>query len=271
MSTLRYLHTGALPAALNMAVDDVLLDAARHGAGPILRTYGWTPPAVSVGYGQKIDEAVDVDACRTRGIDIVRRATGGRAVLHANELTYSFHCADGEGPAQHSVQDASRLLGECLAGGLQRHGIDAVIERGASPAHGRRGACFASTARWELTCGGRKLVGSAQRRTRGALLQHGSILAGPEHLQLIELLPTPVQAEKDLMQVSTHLGECAGDVDLVALSRDLAVSFAEHLALRLVEVALSAAEREAAQELAREKYGNDEFTFRLRSALSSTT
>lgn len=262
---LRIVHSTPLPGARNMAVDDVLLDSVRAGAGPILRTYRWQPPAVSLGYAQVADEAVDVALCRERGIDVVRRPTGGRAVLHWNELTYSFHCADGEGPAAHSVHEASRLLGECLADGLRRFGVDARMERGASPAAGRRGACFASTSRWELTSGGRKLVGSAQRRTRGALLQHGSILAGPEHLQLTDLLPAPVPADRDLADASTHLGEqLDGPADLSLLATYLAAAFAEGLQLAAEERPLTPAEEAEAGERMRTTYGNDDFTFRVR-------
>jgi len=221
MPSLRFVHTGAMSAAMNMAIDDVLLDAARHGAGPILRTYGWQPPAVSLGYAQRAEVAVDVDRCRALGIDIVRRTTGGRAVLHWNELTYSFHCADGEGPAAHSVQEASRFLGEWLADGLRRFGVEARLERGQSPARGRRGACFASTARWELTCGGRKLVGSAQRRTRTAILQHGSIILGqrftqqptahPVGLDASELADRITQTLSKRANITTKIGEWTPD------------------------------------------------------------
>ncbi|HCL31897.1 MAG TPA: lipoate--protein ligase family protein [Candidatus Latescibacteria bacterium] len=266
MSSLRFVHTGAMSAALNMAVDDVLLDAARAGAGPILRTYHWQPPAVSLGYGQRVDEAIDVEACRALGLDLVRRTTGGRAVLHWNELTYSFHCAVGEGPAAHPLHESSRILGECLADGLRRFGVDAKIERGSSPAHGRSGACFASTARWELTCGGRKLVGSAQRRTRGALLQHGSILVGAEHLQLADLLPESSPAESPLMLASTHLAECvAGAVDTDALASCLAQAFADRLDLSTQERTLTDMEIGQAATLVEQVYGNDAYTFRLRA------
>lgn len=264
MPSLRFVHTGAMSAAMNMAIDDVLLDAARHGAGPILRTYGWQPPAVSLGYAQRAEVAVDVDRCRALGIDIVRRTTGGRAVLHWNELTYSFHCADGEGPAAHSVQEASRLLGEWLADGLRRFGVEARLERGQSPARGRRGACFASTARWELTCGGRKLVGSAQRRTRGGLLQHGSILAGPEHLLLTEMLPEPAPTQTSLAAASTHLGECIdGPVDTEALASSLALAFAAGLGLSVRQTTLTDTELDQAAQRAEETYANDAYTFRL--------
>ncbi len=262
---MRCVHTGALGAALNMAVDDILLDTVRAGAGPILRTYQWQPPAVSIGYAQRVDEAIDVDGCRARGIDLVRRTTGGRAVLHWNELTYTIHCADGEGPAAHPLQESSRLLGQCLADGLRRIGVDACVERGQPGPGSRRGACFASTSRWELTCGGRKLVGSAQRRTRGALLQHGSILAGPEHLMLAELLPEAT-SELPLEQASTHLGACLdGPVDLQLLRSRLGEAFAEGLDLELQADDLTPSEWERAEARAREVYGNDAYTFRVRS------
>ena len=262
---LRYVHTGAMNAAMNMAVDDILLDAARAGAGPILRTYTWHPPAVSIGYAQQADEAIDVAQCQTRGIDLVRRTTGGRAVLHWNELTYSFHCADGEGPAAHPLQKAARILGECLADGLRRFGVAATVERGTSPARGRCGACFASTARWELTCGGRKLVGSAQRRTRGALLQHGSILAGPEHLALAELLPSPEPEGTALAEASTHLAEWVfGPVRIDSLATCLAKAFGDGLDLPVRETTLTAAELDQAAQCAASIYGNDTYTFRVR-------
>lgn len=252
--SLRFLDTGALPGALNMAVDDILLDAARHGGGPILRTYGWSPPAVSLGFGQRAREAVDVGRCRDLGIDIVRRPTGGRAVLHWNEITYSFHCAEGEGPAAHPLPEACRILGECLAEGLRRGGVDVELAPGGRPG-ARHGACFASASRWELTCGGRKLVGSAQRRTRGALLQHGSLLAGPEHLRLAELIPAPRGGEASLEASSTHLAECAAQpLDRDRLVGCLAAGFGQVLGRPVREAPLTPAERRRAEVLARETY-----------------
>ncbi len=253
--SLRFLDTGELPGALNMAVDDVLLDEARAGGGPILRTYGWSPPAVSLGFGQRALEAVDVGRCRDLGIDVVRRPTGGRAVLHWNEITYSFHCSEGEGPAAHPLPEACRILGECLAEGLRRGGVEAELAPGGR-AGGRHGACFASASRWELTCGGRKLVGSAQRRTRGALLQHGSLLAGPEHLRLAELIPPPARADPSLEASSTHLAECAEKpLDREFLVDCLAAGFGEVLGLPVREEPLTPMERQRAEILARETYG----------------
>ena len=252
---LRFLDTGALPGALNMAVDDVLLDAARAGRGPILRTYGWSPPAVSLGFGQRPREAVDAARCRDLGIDVVRRPTGGRAVLHWNEITYSFHCAEGEGPAAHALPEACRILGECLAEGLRRGGVQVELAPGGRPG-GRHGACFASASRWELTHGGRKLVGSAQRRTRGALLQHGSLLAGPEHLRLAELIPAPLRGEPSLEASSTHLAECTDKpLDRELLAGCLAAGFGHVLGLPVHEEPLAPAERQRAEVLARDSYG----------------
>lgn len=260
-----------MSGALNMAVDDVLLDAARQGGGPILRTYGWHPPAVSIGYGQRADEAIDVERCQELGIDIVRRPTGGRAVLHWRELTYSFHCADGDGPAAHPLQEACRILGGCLVEGLRRAGVDATLARGTTPATGRRGACFASTSRWEVTVAGRKLVGSAQRRTRGALLQHGSILAGPEHLQLVGLLPVDARGSKPLAAASTHLAECAGAIEEECLARCLAAGFGEGLGLEVRPTALSAGERVQADILARDTYATAEHALRRVPAAGAPT
>ena len=266
---LRFLDTGELPGALNMAVDDVLLDAARAGGGPILRTYGWSPPAVSLGSGQRAHEAVDVHRCRELGIDVVRRPTGGRAVLHWKEITYSFHCAEGEGPAAHALPEACRILGECLAEGLRRGGVEVELAPGGRPG-GRHGACFASASRWELTCGGRKLVGSAQRRTRGALLQHGSLLAGPEHLRLAELIPPPGRGDPSLEASSTHLGECMDEpLDRGFLVSCLAAGFGGILGLPVREEPLSPVERQRAEVLARDTYGTSGHALRPEAPLLS--
>lgn len=169
-------------AAWNMAVDEALLRAAERGtSGPVLRLYRWEPAAVSLGYFQEWGRAVNEAACREAGIDIVRRPTGGRAVFHHREVTYSVVLPPGHPMAGQTVMEGYRRISEALQAGLARLGIAAVLARpAASPAgEGREalaGACFDSASRYELEWNGRKVVGSAQlRRASGAVLQHGSI------------------------------------------------------------------------------------------------
>ncbi len=156
----------------------------------VLRLYSWQPSAVSIGYQQKI-ETINLDGCRERGIDVVRRPTGGRAVLHANELTYAV--ITRAHPAEGLYAVHNRIVNALVASIGTLGGSDRSLE--VTPRTGESGqktslpiACFASAARHEVTWDGRKVIGSAQRRFGEVVLQHGSILLNKDHLQLPELL-----------------------------------------------------------------------------------
>ena len=165
----RVVDTGANCGAYNMGVDQVL--AADAAQGPVLRFYDWDPPAVSCGWNQQPERETDVEACRALGNDVVRRPTGGRAVLHWEELTYSVACIPEALVAGGGIEATHRTIGACLAEGLRLFGALVELERaGRCGRASRSGPCFGSTARWELKCQQRKLVGSAQRRYGRRLL-----------------------------------------------------------------------------------------------------
>lgn len=159
-----------------MAIDEAILDAHLTGiVPPTLRVYGWEPPAVSIGYGQKLSERV-AGRIRSKGFDIVRRPTGGRAVLHLNELTYSFVGSSGpESLFKGGVLSAYKQICEGLIAGLRELGVETALGASSSlykDAHD----CFLATTSADLHYNGKKLVGSAQLRRHHAILQHGSIL-----------------------------------------------------------------------------------------------
>jgi lipoate-protein ligase A len=177
----------------NMDFDEMLVvQLLRSERLPTLRVYRWSPWAISLGYNQNLSD-IDVRKCKEDGIDVVRRPTGGRAILHAEELTYSVvMCAEGSG-IQHTYNRISTALVE----GLARYGIDVELQKSQPDFAGKNNdsssiPCFSSTARYEIEWKGRKLVGSAQRRygddSGKVVLQHGSILCGPAHRQLAEYL-----------------------------------------------------------------------------------
>jgi lipoate-protein ligase A len=157
-----------------MAVDEALLASAAKGAPPTLRLYAWSGPWLSLGHAQRFDDAA-LAACRRAGVEVVRRVTGGRAVLHGADLTYAVTAPESALPA--GLDASYRVLSDALLAALRELGVDA--ERAAAgpvalaDAHGFD--CFAEAANDELCVGGRKLAGNAQRRAGGALLQHGSI------------------------------------------------------------------------------------------------
>ena len=164
-------------AATNMAIDEGILLAYRQGkASPTLRFYGWSPPAVSIGYFQELDKEIDRDACCKHGIQWVRRPTGGRAVLHHQELTYALIMGGKDGLQSSVLQDYLKIA-QGISDGLNAFGIRVELHSGRSQSDGRlAAACFASPSWYELKHNGKKLVGSAQLRLQGAILQHGSIL-----------------------------------------------------------------------------------------------
>ena len=179
--TWRFVNSGTLPGAHNMALDEAILRAHQAGAvPPTLRVYGWKPEAVSLGKFQRLESTVDPEACRRLGLDIVRRPTGGRALLHtAEEVTFSLVVSAAR-LGTRGVMDSYRRLAEGIIAGLRTLGLDArLLERASLAPPGPAGladpACFARTARCDLVVGTAKLVGSAQVQQRGFLLQQNSL------------------------------------------------------------------------------------------------
>jgi len=171
---------GALDGARNMAIDASFLDEVEKSDGPktIVRFYGWSTPTISLGRNQQINKAVDVEYCRSNGIDIVHRPTGGRAVLHDDELTYAVVSNDSDRFGD-SIYGNYKRVSEALCLAYNRLGVPAVLApetRKLSPLENDADPpCFLSASRYELMVRGRKIAGSAQRRLRRSFLQHGSL------------------------------------------------------------------------------------------------
>src|SRR5437899_5426708 len=171
---------GTLDGAANMAVDAALLGKVERfpGARTVVRFYGWRRPTISLGRNQKIEKAVDVEYCRANGIDVVHRPTGGRAVLHDDELTYAVISNDSSFFGD-TIYGNYKRVSEALCLGYTRLGVPAVLapdtRKTTAASNGGDPPCFLSPARYELMVGGRKIVVSAQRRVRRSFLQHGSM------------------------------------------------------------------------------------------------
>lgn len=209
----QFINTGFRRGKFNMEYDEFLAKRLinRHGK-PTLRVYGWNPPAISLGYNQNIED-IDLKKCHTEGIDIVRRPTGGRAILHWNELTYSVVMYSN----QMSISEVYQKISHALVHGLRLLGVKVELEKSQpnfQQIYKNKTAipCFSSSARYEIQYQGKKLVGSAQRRyTTGdgeeVILQHGSILIGPEHRWLTDFLneinPDTIQSIKKTLEEHT--------------------------------------------------------------------
>jgi lipoate-protein ligase A len=164
-------HRADIDAAGQMAADLTMIERVAAGEGPIVRLYTWEPPALSTGRFQPASD-IDLDACRARGVSVVRRPTGGRALLHGGDITYAV-ALPRPGGAAGTVDAIYCYLAGGLRAGLAQLGVDAVV---ASTEGATGGACFASMRGSDLRVGGRKLCGSAQVHTGGVVLQHGSVL-----------------------------------------------------------------------------------------------
>jgi len=249
--------------AWNMAVDEVLLDGVAAGATPpTLRFYEWTPPCLSLGYFQPID-VVDFDGCRALGVEVVRRPTGGRAILHDRELTYSVALPASVLGHDGGVLPSYYRLSLALQDGLRRLGVPATLapESAASGPPVRGPVCFDRPSAHEILLQGRKLVGSAQMRRGGGLLQHGSILIEPRIDKLTACLRLPDDsAGSRAGDGSERLEAGVAGLAEVGLSQPARIAvaivdaFAARFGVRLVEAPLRPDELAAARALASSKY-----------------
>ncbi len=206
----RLLVTEPTDGATNMAIDEAIWRGRQAGTSPpTLRFFGWAPPTVSVGYGQSLSADVDLVACRALGVGMVRRPTGGSAIYHdgpERELTYSVSASVEDLGTRSDLLETYRWIGAALLRGLNTLGVGAelvaaVASEGPIPAF-----CFARTGRYEIEIGGRKVVGSAQRRQGSCFLQHGSILLGADVPRLRSLFPTTLDPLERMTTLEIALG-----------------------------------------------------------------
>jgi lipoate-protein ligase A len=254
-----------LRGAWNMAMDEHLFRLAESSPRTFLRFYRWERPTASLGYSQEAPRVVDVDFCRARGIDIVRRMTGGKLVLHDREVTYAVASADAA-IFTETLRDSYRLISRALLKGLERLGLSARLAE-TSPAAYIKGTmpCFAFPARDEIETGGRKIAGSAQKRTGPLFLQHGSIPLEKDEA-LLSAVSRPGESPEGLGM--TSLSEALGRrIDFDAAVGPLVQGFADFFGVAFERFTLTAADREAVRALEASKYAADEWTFRSRPAV----
>ncbi|HSQ41667.1 MAG TPA: hypothetical protein VLM37_05250 [Fibrobacteraceae bacterium] len=248
----RILHTMNRTGAWNMAFDEMLIQRVDAGLSePCVRFYTWTPWCVTLGSFQAADEQLQVERLQEAGYEVAKRTTGGRAVFHAQELTYTICARKDIAPWGKTLGSTYDWIAERLLEGLAQVGFQGSLERGDNAAkeiardqHLTKPPCFSSASRAEIAWQGRKVVGSAQRRTRNAFLQHGSILLGPAHAELVDFLDFPEEQKSmlraHLLQHSVSLSEIPGvDAKLPNVLNALEHTFAQ---------ALGAAEGEIAPE-----------------------
>ena len=251
-----------------MAIDEAILTAVSEGRSPpTIRFYAWEPPCVSIGYAQSMRNGVDVDACRGYGYTWVRRPTGGRAVLHIDELTYSVTALQVEPRVAGDILSSYRRLSQGLLAGLRRLGgqVAQADEQPKLVADDRSAACFDVPSHYEITALGRKLVGSAQLRRRGVVLQHGALPLTGDVARLADVLALSTQERQTLrsklLRRAVALDEALGHgLAWDDVADALALGFSDALDLTLMPGDLSPFELAAATRL-QARYASDEWTF----------
>ncbi|HKY10556.1 MAG TPA: biotin/lipoate A/B protein ligase family protein [Nitrososphaera sp.] len=239
-SKIRVLETGYNNAALNMAIDEALIE--NIGDTPILRIYGWWPAAVSIGYFQSIREEVDLEKCSKIGVDVVRRLTGGGAVLHETELTYSFITKQ----YPQNIMESYRWICETIVISIKRLGFDASFV----PLN-------------DIVVKGKKVSGSAQTRRKGVLLQHGTLLLDLDVDKMFCVLKVPSEKFKDkiIKDVKERVTSLAGTT-FEEMASSLKTSFATKFDAKLLADTMSTEEINHAKWLAERKYNSREWNRR---------
>ncbi len=256
MTSWRLIDSGPCGASFNMALDEALSISVRKGdSPPTLRFYCWSGPAVSLGAFQKIGD-IDADYCNSHNIPIVRRPTGGRAILHGDEFTYSFS-AMNTGPFSRGLMVSYKKIGLAFRRCFDLAGLACTMrdDRESGRELVKSPLCFASTSLGEITSGGMKIIGSAQKRWKEGFLQQGTIPFSTDHETLSAILR--LNAVKPCNMNNTAfagLRELLPVFDPEEFRGQLIRAFEETFEIKLVDSQPLQRELESARQLAAEKY-----------------
>ena len=252
----RFIYTGASKGSVNMAMDEAVFTGLREGQStPVLRLYTWLPATISIGYFQKAED-INFEQCREDGIGVVRRMTGGRAVLHNEELTYSILFAE-EDFLPFRKKDIFLFIAQCLVHSLEALGIESKV---AEKTRGdlRSANCFASPAQFEIeSLEQGKLIGSAQVLKDGIVLQHGAIPLTGSYRKISKYL----SCDSDFVKSISSLNQASGSrVDPASLLSSLKTGFGQHVFLE--DGGLNEFEETLTEQLSHDKYDTDAWTLR---------
>ncbi len=269
-----FIDTGESSPAFNMALDEALLQwVSQKQLPPVLRFYRWNPATLSLGYFQKLDKEIDIDGVREHQLGLVRRLTGGRAVLHDHELTYSVVVSESHPKMPHSVTEAYRIISEGIRLGFQNLGINAYFSMPTSKEDKNAllkpssAVCFDTPSYYELVVDGKKIVGSAQTRQQGVILQHGSILLDIEVDKLFSCFKYSSEEYREraklkfLDRAVTIQSVLKRTVSMDEVSQAFKSGFAVGLDVELLPYELTEVQLNQVEQIANERYNQDEWNF----------
>lgn len=270
-----FLNSGPCSPSFNMALDEALL--IWHNKGlipPVIRFYQWEPAALSVGYFQKVEKEVDMEAVKKLGLGFVRRPTGGRAVLHEHELTYSIIVSEDYPDMPQTVTEAYRVLSGGLLEGFRNLGLDAYFsvpdteEKRADLKKPKSAVCFDAPSWYELVVEGKKVAGSAQTRQKGVILQHGAILIDLDAEKLLSVFRFSNEEAKKRMRkklpekavsINSLRAAPAGMEECITAFKK---GFESALEIDLKPYILSSEQLDFVKSIEQERYANDSWNFR---------
>jgi len=266
----RLIYDPPASGAWNMAVDEAIMESiSTEKTPPTLRLYAWIPYCLSLGHAQPFED-VDLDALHQRQWGLVRRPTGGKAILHADELTYSVIALQNDPHVYGSILESYLKISSALLNSLQllniqadARNIDTINKKGDNP------VCFEITSNYEITCLGKKIIGSAQSRKTNVLLQHGAIPLHGDIRRIIDVLN--YQSDEDRIMATNQLCDHAGTLLSVTgqlyswedVAQALIRGFSETFNITLKPEMLSESEINRAHILMSEKYANANWTMRM--------
>jgi lipoate-protein ligase A len=259
MNFIRLINQGPTPAFYNMALDEAISDNVREKTSPpTLRLYHWDCPSVSIGCFQKVSD-VNTSYCEKKGYPVVRRQTGGRAVLHDSELTYSFSASAEFPMCKDSLLENYAVISRALVLALKLKGIEAEASynRKSNSSH-KHPSCFRAVSYREISVGGKKVIGSAQRRYKNGFLQHGSILFSIDPGELCNVLG---QDDEDTFNDIGTINDCAERLSFDDLRTALMEAFETTFNVKLVSDTPTRSELTLARELERTKYSTRTWNF----------
>lgn len=271
----RFIDSGNCSPSFNMALDEALLEWHSEGKiPPVIRFYGWDPATLSVGYFQKVEKEIDMDAVKAHQLGFVRRPTGGRGVLHEHELTYSVIVSEDHPEMPKSVTEAYRVISEGILKGFQHLGLEAYFavpktdEEREALKNPRSSVCFDAPSWYELVVEGRKVAGSAQTRQKGVILQHGSILLDLDEDKLFSLFKYSNERVKERMKKAFKSKAVAINaisprrITIEEAKEAFYIGFADGLNIDLEPYQLTDEELAYVQKIAKERYESDEWNFK---------
>lgn len=256
--TWRFIDTGACRASYNMAMDKAIATAVKRGnSPPTLRLYEWDIPSVSIGYFQRMRD-INIDYCRERSIPIVRRPTGGRAILHNHEITYSFSVKTEYGAFSKGLLDSYKKISRAFGLALSKIGLASELKLQKEPHRNRSPLCFQSTSYGEITINSKKVIGSAQKRWTDGLLQQGSI---PFIIDEDEIAKVFRLKSSEIGKKFTGLKKILSNLNIESFKDAIRISFEETFDTRLILSSPSQDEISLAEELEIKKYSSPQWNF----------